>query len=126
MFFRDRKQAIREMARVLQPGRRLVVAVWESLDNTPGYAAASALLHRLFGANIAESLRSPYALGDTMVLKELFDDTGLAEVSVATHDGVVEFLSIEDWMHTDVRGGPLLATHSLDIEKSGLFWFERD
>jgi ubiquinone/menaquinone biosynthesis C-methylase UbiE len=107
MFFRDRKQALTEMVRVLRPAGRVAVAVWDKLENTPGYAAASALLQRLFGAAIAESLRSPYALGDATLLKHLFDNTGLCAVEVETHDGVVEFPSIEDWMHTDVRGWTL-------------------
>jgi SAM-dependent methyltransferase len=107
MFFADRKQSIREMVRVMKPGRHLAVAVWDKLENTPGYAAASILLHRLFGATIAESLRSPYVLGDISTLKNLFADTGLSKVSVDTVDGVARFPSIEDWMHTDVRGWTL-------------------
>lgn len=33
MFFTDRRQALREMLRVLVPGGRLAVAVWDSLEN---------------------------------------------------------------------------------------------
>ena len=36
MFFEDRRRAIAEMWRVLRPEGRLVVAVWDSLENTPG------------------------------------------------------------------------------------------
>jgi ubiquinone/menaquinone biosynthesis C-methylase UbiE len=39
MFFTDRRQALREMLRVLAPGGHLAVAVWDSLANTPAYAA---------------------------------------------------------------------------------------
>lgn len=107
MFFRDRKQAIREMLRVLRPGGRLAVAVWDKLENVPGYAAASALLHRLFGADVAEGLRAPYCLGDVRVLRELFDDSDVSGLTVETRDGVVEFPSIQDWMHTDIKGWTL-------------------
>ncbi|GJL83454.1 MAG: ubiquinone/menaquinone biosynthesis methyltransferase [marine bacterium B5-7] len=107
MFFQDRKQALREMVRVLRPGHKLAVAVWDTLDNTPGYAATSGLLHRLFGASVAESLRSPYVLGDTKVLVELFNQPGLSEVLIDTREGLAEFDSIEDWMHTDIRGWTL-------------------
>ena len=124
MFFRDRKQAIEEMARVLRPGGRLAVAVWDSIDNTPGYAAAAALLNRLFGADIAESLRSPYALGDTAMLQSLFDHSALSDASVDTRDGVVEFPSIEDWMHTDIRGWTLADV--LDDKQYALLLREAD
>ena len=47
MFFDDRVAALREMRRVMKPGGRMHVAVWDSLDHTPGYAAMVNLLHRL-------------------------------------------------------------------------------
>src|SRR5262245_21700611 len=53
MFFADRPAAIREMQRALRPGGHLAVAVWASLDDTPGYAAFVALLRRLFGEETA-------------------------------------------------------------------------
>jgi ubiquinone/menaquinone biosynthesis C-methylase UbiE len=38
MFFTDRRQALREMQRVLAPGGHMAVAVWDSLDNIPAFA----------------------------------------------------------------------------------------
>ena len=43
MFFDDRGAALREMRRrVMKPSGRMQVAVWHSLDRTPGYAAIAA------------------------------------------------------------------------------------
>ena len=64
MFFDNRQAAIDEMIRVLKPGGHLAVAVWDTLENTPGYLAMVALLTRLFGAATANGLRMPYVLGD--------------------------------------------------------------
>ena len=38
MFFEDRRAALAEMWRVLRPGGRLVVAVWDAAERSPGYA----------------------------------------------------------------------------------------
>lgn len=107
MFFDDHRAAVREMVRVLRPGGRLAVAVWDSLGNTPGYASVTALLHRLFGDRVAEALRAPYILGDTQALRSLFSEASLDEVSVKTYPGTARFPSIDSWMYTDVKGWTL-------------------
>ena len=107
MFFDDRVEAVREMRRVLKPGGRLVVAVWDALENSPGYAAMVALLERLFGPRIAGELQAPFALGDAGALRAVFAKAGLADAKVATHAGTARFPSIEAWVRTDVKGWTL-------------------
>lgn len=107
MFFEDRAVAIREMTRVLKPGGRLIVAVWDSLANTPGYAAMVELLQRLFGHDIANGLRAPFVLGDTQRLRSLFDMPELAQVDISTQQGHARFPSLEAWVHTDIKGWTL-------------------
>jgi SAM-dependent methyltransferase len=107
MFFGDRRAAVAEMARVVRPGGRLVVAVWDALENTPGYAAVTELLQRLFGDEVADALRAPYILGDTQVLRSLFVDAGLPDIEIKTYEGTARFPSIEAWVYTDVKGWTL-------------------
>jgi hypothetical protein len=95
------------MARLLRTGGRLVVAVWDSLSNTPGYAAITKLLSRLFGDEVADLLRAPYALGDVPTLRGLFSDAGIQGVDIQRVEGEARFPSIRSWMHTDVRGWTL-------------------
>jgi hypothetical protein len=104
MFFADRRAAIQEMLRVLVPGRCLAVAVWDSLDSSPGYDALVRLLEHMFGPDAAEALRAPFALGDRHTLASLFAGAGVPSAVIKTHAGVVRFPSIEAWIHTDVKG----------------------
>jgi SAM-dependent methyltransferase len=107
MFFDDRARALREMWRVLKPGGRLAVCVWDALGNSPGYAAMAALLERLFGSRIAGELHAPFALGDHQALRSLFGKAGIPNADISTHPGTARFPSIEAWVRTDVKGWTL-------------------
>jgi len=107
MFFEDRSRAISEMLRVLRPGGRLVVAVWGSLEETPGYAAVTDLLERLFGRDIADALCAPYNLGSEDVLRALFAEAGAETAHIHRVEGTARFPSIDAWMHTDIKGWTL-------------------
>lgn len=104
MFFTDRRQALREMLRVLIPGGRLVVAVWDSLDNIPAYAAEVSLLERLAGRQAAEALRAPFVLGNRKDLAALFSEAGVAATEITTHHGTAQFPSIRTMVEADLRG----------------------
>ena len=104
MFFEDRPAAIREMMRVLRPGKRMGIAVWSLLDDTPGYAAMVDLLQRLFGDDYADGIRMPYNLGDTRLLDKLVADAGIQHFEIKTHPGTVHFPSLDGWLYTDIKG----------------------
>lgn len=107
MFFDDRAAALAEMWRVLRPGGRLAVAVWDDLGRTPGYAAMTDLLQRLFGDAAADAIRAPYVLGDPKILMPLFATAGIPDARAETQNGTARFPSIEAWVHTDVKGWTL-------------------
>jgi SAM-dependent methyltransferase len=104
MFFEDRQSALREMFRVLQPGGHLAVAVWDSLDSSPGYSALAGLLKRLFGEEVAIRIRAPFSLGDVPILRTLFADADIPEVQITTLPGTACFPSMETWMRTEIKG----------------------
>jgi ubiquinone/menaquinone biosynthesis C-methylase UbiE len=110
MFFENQQAAIQEMFRVLRPGGHLAIAVWDTLEHTPGYAAMTRLLQRLFGDSVADSLRVPYVLGNTEQLRTLFSSAGVPDVQIATIQGTARFPSIQFWVYTDIRGWTLADT----------------
>jgi SAM-dependent methyltransferase len=104
MFFRDRRQALHEMKRVLAVGGgRLVVAVWNSLDEIPAYASLVALLEEMAGTRAADALRAPFMLGDRKRLAALASEAGI-DFAIQTQQGVAEFPSIRTMVEADLRG----------------------
>ena len=119
MFFTDRCQALREMLRVLTPGGRLVVAVWDVLDSMPAFASEVALLERIAGQQAADALRAPFVLGDRDELSRLFSEAGAAGAEITTHEGTARFPSIRTMVEADLRGwlpvmGVVLNEHEID------------
>ncbi len=106
MFFTDARSAVSEMSRVLAPGGSVAIAVWASLEDTPGYLAMAGLLADLFDDNTAAALRAPYSLGHPDLVRKLMIES-FPDVSVERHDGVARFESIDAWVHTDIRGWTL-------------------
>lgn len=104
LMFMDRDEAIREMLRVLKPSGRLVVAVWDAVNNIPAYAAEVALVARLAGEDAADALRAPFVLGDRALLARVFDDAGAHSVAIDTITGVARFPSIRVMVEADLRG----------------------
>ena len=92
------------MMRVLSPGGRLVVAVWDAVDRMPAYAAAIELLDTVAGTRAGDALRAPFILGDRRRLAKIGADAGLKSASVETHSGTAEFPSIRVMIDAELRG----------------------
>ncbi|MDH4038596.1 MAG: methyltransferase domain-containing protein [Candidatus Krumholzibacteria bacterium] len=104
MFFDDRIAALRDMKRVLAPGGRLGVAVWDALDNIPAYSILVALIQHLVGKRAADALRQPFVLGNPEAVRDLFERAGMTDPTVETYTGVARYPSIRSWVLTDVKG----------------------
>ncbi|MGD9903756.1 MAG: methyltransferase domain-containing protein [Vicinamibacterales bacterium] len=116
LMFMDAEPAVREMLRVLKPSGTLVVAVWDAVDHSPGYAAEIAVLERVAGRRAADALRAPFVLGDRDRLAAIFTSAGAASVAVTTAMGQARFPSVRVMVEADLRGWlPVMGVH-LDEE----------
>ncbi len=119
MFFEDRRLAIQEMMRVLRPGGRLAVAVWDAVENLPGYAELANLLQRLYGDQVAETFRAPFALGDPQRFAVLFEEAGVTGADVTRLESSVRFPSLREWLRIEIKEW-LLADKMDDARFEGL------
>jgi SAM-dependent methyltransferase len=100
-FFEDKPKALREMMRVLKPGRGLAVAVCDAVESSPGYGAFALLLDRLFGKATGDAFRAPFSLGDAGHLREICREAGIAGADVVRRSGKVRFPSIDALVSTE-------------------------
>lgn len=114
MLFEDPRAALEEMRRVLAPGGRLAVMVFDSLDNNPAYEAYVAVLEHLGLEQAAAALRFPFSLGDVDKLSALFETVGIGSASVATHEKTAHFPSVRAMIEGDVKGWFPLAGIALE------------
>ena len=104
MFFVDREAALKEMLRVLAHGGRLALAVWDRLENNPGYATLVAILERVAGDRAAAALRFPFVLGEKRELAALLKASGVEAAQITAHRGTARFPSIKTMVEADLRG----------------------
>ena len=104
MFFDDRHQALREMRRVLKPGGRLAVAVWDRLERTPGYAALTGLVEQHLGVEAGAPIRDAFALGDVDVVRSMLTEAGFSSVEARSVDASARFPSVGVWVEAEVTG----------------------
>lgn len=106
MFFEDPAQSLAEIARVIRPAGRLAVTTWAAVEESPGYAEMVGLLGDVLGEWAADALRVPFRIGTADELGDLIRPS-FPDVVVRRHEGQARFASLEQWLHTDIRGWTL-------------------
>lgn len=112
MFFTDRERALREMLRVVEPGGRIAVAVWDGLDGNPGFAEKISILDEIGGCRAGDALRAPFCLGEPESLRALAERAGLRDFNLETRRGEARFRSLREFVDAEVRGWlPVMDVH---------------
>ncbi|MGA8365286.1 MAG: methyltransferase domain-containing protein [Solirubrobacteraceae bacterium] len=85
MLLADPPAALAETRRVLRPGGRVALAVWDSVQHNPwALLPTMELLERGLTSAPAPGTPGPFALGDTERLHELLAHAGFADIDVHT------------------------------------------
>lgn len=112
MFFADKAKAVSEMARVLKPGGRVAVAVWDSLEDNAAYRDIVADLEADVGQAAGNAVRLPFTMGDTGALSALFAAGGFADITIETRSDYARFPSPRTMVEAELRGWlPLFDIH---------------
>jgi ubiquinone/menaquinone biosynthesis C-methylase UbiE len=116
MFAPDKLQALKEMRRMLAPGGKLLLSVWDEL----GKNIASQRLHHMAFALMPLDpptfMSTPFSMSDAPALKSLASEAGFKEARIDTVVKTAEAVSAPDLAIGFVRGNPL----SLQLQDRGV------
>jgi ubiquinone/menaquinone biosynthesis C-methylase UbiE len=107
MFFPDRSQVLKEMARVVTAAGTVAFSVPSRLESQPAYAPFVELAARHAGPEAIGLLGTYFASGDLDELRRLIASTGLYVAAVRTHVGTVKCPSVDAFVATEVESTPL-------------------
>lgn len=106
-FFPDKPKALREMHRVLDPNGTLALALWCTIETSPGHHALARGLERHVGLEAATLMYNVFGLGEAKTIRDLLEDAGFREVEIRREERMARFPAQDDFTTYVVMGSVL-------------------
>ncbi|MGA9858883.1 MAG: methyltransferase domain-containing protein [Solirubrobacteraceae bacterium] len=117
MFAVDPAAAAREMRRVLRPGGRAAVAVWDVSERNPWATLPNATLIALGHAEPPDpNAPGMFVMGAEGVLGALLEEAGFAEVTVTAVPLVRRHPSVEDYVRETTEMSPMFSSVFAELD----------
>ena len=107
MFFPDKAAGMREAFRVLEPGGRFHVSVWDRLEDNPVPRITHETVASFFPSDAPQFYTIPFILHDVAGVRRLLEDAGFADIEWERLEGTGVSPSTRDAAIGLIEGNPI-------------------